>query len=84
MAALAAASIPSCAAIDPRAYRIVVYDQRGAGRSTPLGELRENTTPHLIADLERLRLHLGVERWLVFGGYGARPGTRLRRDLSGR
>ena len=53
---------------DPAAYRIVVYDQRGAGRSTPLGELRENTTPHLIADLERLRGHLGIERWLVFGG----------------
>jgi len=53
---------------DPDAYRIVVYDQRGAGRSTPLGELRDNTTPHLIADLETLRRHLGVERWLVFGG----------------
>jgi proline iminopeptidase len=53
---------------DPGAYRIVVYDQRGAGRSTPLGELRENTTLHLIDDLERLRRQLGVERWLVFGG----------------
>jgi len=53
---------------DPGAYRIVVYDQRGAGRSTPLGELRDNTTPHLVADLEILRRHLGVERWVVFGG----------------
>jgi proline iminopeptidase len=53
---------------DPSAYRIIVYDQRGAGRSTPLGELRENTTPHLMADLERLRRHLGVDRWVVFGG----------------
>jgi proline iminopeptidase len=53
---------------DPLAYRIVIYDQRGAGRSTPLGELRDNTTPHLIADLERLREHLQIERWLVFGG----------------
>jgi proline iminopeptidase len=53
---------------DPRAYRIIVYDQRGAGRSTPLGELRDNTTPHLIGDLETLRRHLGVEQWLVFGG----------------
>jgi proline iminopeptidase len=53
---------------DPYAYRIIVYDQRGAGRSKPLGELRDNTTPHLIADLEALRRHLGVERWLVFGG----------------
>jgi proline iminopeptidase len=53
---------------DPRAYRIVVYDQRGAGRSTPLGELRDNTTPHIVADLEVLREKLGIERWLVFGG----------------
>ncbi len=53
---------------DPGAYRIIVYDQRGAGRSTPLGELRDNTTPHLITDLEALRRHLGVERWAVFGG----------------
>ena len=53
---------------DPAHYRIIVFDQRGAGRSTPAGELRENTTPHLIADLERLRQELGVERWIVFGG----------------
>jgi proline iminopeptidase len=53
---------------DPRHYRIVIFDQRGAGRSTPLGELRNNTTPHLIADIERLRTHLGIENWLVFGG----------------
>jgi proline iminopeptidase len=53
---------------DPGFYRIVIFDQRGAGRSTPLGELRDNTTPHLIADIERLREHLGIERWLVFGG----------------
>ncbi len=53
---------------DPARYRIVIYDQRGAGRSTPLGELKDNTTPHLVADIERLRQHLKVERWLVFGG----------------
>jgi len=53
---------------DPSYYRIVVYDQRGAGRSTPLGCLEQNTTPKLIADLERLRTHLGIHRWLVFGG----------------
>ena len=53
---------------DPAAYRIIVFDQRGAGRSTPLGCLENNTTTHLIGDLERLRQHLGVERWLVFGG----------------
>jgi proline iminopeptidase len=53
---------------DPRFYRIVIYDQRGAGQSTPLGELTDNTTPHLVADLERLRMHLGVGSWLLFGG----------------
>ncbi|HXZ48408.1 MAG TPA: prolyl aminopeptidase [Usitatibacter sp.] len=53
---------------DPAYYRIVVYDQRGAGRSTPLGCLEANTTPHLVADLERLREHLEIERWVVFGG----------------
>jgi proline iminopeptidase len=53
---------------DPLAYRIIVYDQRGAGRSRPLGELRDNTTAHLVADLEALRCYLGIERWLIFGG----------------
>ncbi len=53
---------------DPAFYRIVVFDQRGAGRSTPHGELRGNTTPHLIADLEALRQQLRIERWLLFGG----------------
>jgi len=53
---------------DPAAYRILLYDQRGSGRSTPHGELRDNTTAHLVADIEALRSHLGVERWLVFGG----------------
>src|SRR5271169_6588100 len=53
---------------DPHFYRIVVFDQRGAGRSTPLGETKDNDLPHLIADIERLRVHLGIQRWLVFGG----------------
>ena len=53
---------------DPAHYRIVLFDQRGAGRSVPLGETRNNTTPHLIRDVETLRQHLGIERWLVFGG----------------
>jgi proline iminopeptidase len=58
---------------DPAAYRIVLFDQRNAGRSTPSAsdattDLATNTTPHLIADIERLRTHLGVERWLVWGG----------------
>ncbi|QCO15283.1 prolyl aminopeptidase [Azospirillum brasilense] len=53
---------------DPGHYRIVVMDQRGAGRSTPLGEVRRNTTELLVEDAERLRRHLGIERWLLFGG----------------
>jgi proline iminopeptidase len=53
---------------DPSFYRIILYDQRGSGQSTPLGELTDNTTDHLVADLERLRVHLGSEKWLVFGG----------------
>ena len=53
---------------DPAFYRIVLFDQRGAGRSIPHGELTDNTTPHLLADLEKLRAHLGIDRWLVFGG----------------
>lgn len=53
---------------DPAAYRIVILDQRGAGRSTPFGELAGNTTENLVADLETLRRHRGVERWIVFGG----------------
>ncbi|HET9484576.1 MAG TPA: prolyl aminopeptidase [Xanthomonadales bacterium] len=53
---------------DPARYRIVLFDQRGCGRSTPRAELAENTTQHLVADIERLRAHLGIERWLVFGG----------------
>jgi len=53
---------------DPRRYRIVVFDQRGCGRSRPHASLVDNTTWHLVADMEQLRTHLGIERWLVFGG----------------
>ncbi len=53
---------------DPESYRIIILDQRGAGRSRPLGELRNNTTPLLIDDLERLREYLNINKWLVFGG----------------
>jgi proline iminopeptidase len=53
---------------DPRSYRIVVFDQRGCGRSTPHAELTNNTTLHLLDDIEALRQHLGIERWLLFGG----------------
>jgi len=53
---------------DPKRYRIVVFDQRGCGRSRPHASLEDNTTWHLVADIERLRTFLGIERWLVFGG----------------
>ncbi|MBX3692253.1 prolyl aminopeptidase [Dokdonella sp.] len=53
---------------DPAHYRIVLFDQRGCGRSTPHAELADNTTWHLVADIETLRVHLGIERWQVFGG----------------
>jgi proline iminopeptidase len=53
---------------DPEAYRIILFDQRGSGRSTPHAELRENTTWDLVADIERLREHLGIDRWQVLGG----------------
>ena len=46
----------------------MIFDQRGAGRSTPLGALEDNTTAHLIGDIEALRHHLGIERWMIFGG----------------
>ena len=53
---------------DPERYRIVLFDQRGCGRSRPHASLEANTTWHLVADMERLRETLGIERWLVFGG----------------
>src|SRR4029077_15591699 len=53
---------------DPAFWRVVVYDQRGGGRSTPLGETVDNTPAHLLADIEALRHELAINRWLVFGG----------------
>ncbi len=53
---------------NPSAYRVIIFDQRGCGRSTPHSELRENTTWDLVADMEKLRESLGIERWVVFGG----------------
>ncbi len=53
---------------DPGFWRIVIFDQRGAGRSRPLGSLADNTTPALVGDIETLRRHLGVDSWLLFGG----------------
>jgi len=53
---------------DPNAYRIILFDQRGSGRSTPAGEIKENTTQLLVSDIEVLRRFLNIDRWVVFGG----------------
>jgi proline iminopeptidase len=53
---------------DPAAYRIVLFDQRGCGKSRPFASLDENTTWDLVRDIEKLRVHLGIDRWVVFGG----------------
>jgi proline iminopeptidase len=60
---------------DPAKYRIILFDQRGCGLSTPYAEVRENTTWDLVADMERIRERLGIDRWMVFGGsWGATLG----------
>lgn len=60
---------------DPDHYRIIIFDQRGAGRSSPLGSIENNTRENLIEDIEKLRAHLNVERWHIFGGsWGATLG----------
>jgi len=53
---------------DPEYYRIIIFDQRGAGKSKPFASLENNTTEHLISDIEKLRTHLEIDRWHVFGG----------------
>ena len=53
---------------DPEFYRIILFDQRGAGKSTPHAELKGNTTKNLVSDMEKLRRHLGLEEWMIFGG----------------
>jgi len=53
---------------DPAVYRIILLDQRGSGKSKPHASLENNTTWHLVSDLEKLRTHLGIDKWLVFGG----------------
>ncbi len=53
---------------DPETYRIVVFDQRGCGKSMPAASLEQNTTWDLVQDMEKIRKHLGIDRWLVFGG----------------
>src|SRR3984885_13439193 len=58
---------------DPNFWRIIIFDQRGAGRSRPLGGLENNSTPDLVADIEILRRHLAIERLLLFGGSWGPP-----------
>tara|TARA_B100000787_G_scaffold147081_1_gene117922 strand:+ start:52 stop:1017 length:966 start_codon:yes stop_codon:yes gene_type:complete len=53
---------------DPKHYRIILFDQRGCGKSTPLGETKENTTEDLISDIETIRKHFNIEKWILFGG----------------
>jgi len=53
---------------DPKHYHIILFDQRGCGRSHPYGSLQQNTTTHLIQDIDLIRQHIGIEKWLVFGG----------------
>jgi proline iminopeptidase len=53
---------------DPKKWRVILFDQRGCGKSTPFGELRENTTFDLVADMEKIRLTLGIDKWHLFGG----------------
>ena len=53
---------------DPKKYRIILFDQRGCGRSLPHAELRNNTSQNLLADMEKIREKLGIEKWMVFGG----------------
>jgi proline iminopeptidase len=53
---------------DPEAYRVILFEQRGAGRSVPHASLEDNTTWHLVEDIEQFRRHFGIEQWLVFGG----------------
>jgi proline iminopeptidase len=53
---------------DPRKWRIILFDQRGCGKSTPFAELKENTTWNLVDDIEKIRTHLGISKWFVFGG----------------
>jgi proline iminopeptidase len=53
---------------DPKIWRVILFDQRGCGKSTPFGELKENTTFDLVGDMEKIRISLGIERWHIFGG----------------
>lgn len=70
---------------NPQLYKIVIFDQRGCGRSLPFGEIEHNTTQDLIDDMERIRSHLGIKQWLVFGGsWGAALGLLYAQQHAGK
>jgi proline iminopeptidase len=70
---------------NPRKYRIVIFDQRGCNRSTPRGSVEQNTTADLVEDMEKIRKHLGIRQWLVFGGsWGATLGLLYAEKNPGR
>lgn len=73
---------------DPQLYHIILFDQRGCGRSRPLGALQQNTTANIIQDMEAIRKHIGIKQWLIFGGsWGATLGlyyaTNFPKQVSG-
>jgi proline iminopeptidase len=70
---------------NPEKYRIVLFDQRGCGRSIPSGELENNTTAHLVSDMEYIRTSLGIDKWVIFGGsWGATLALCYARDHADR
>src|SRR5438309_5409718 len=70
---------------DPNAYRIVLFDQRGSGQSTPHASLEDNTTWHLVSDIEKLREQLGIDKWRVLGGsWGSMVSLVYAETLPGR
>lgn len=70
---------------DPQRYRIILFDQRGCGRSTPHGSLENNTTQALVEDMEKIRVRAGIDKWIVFGGsWGATLAMAYARDHADR
>jgi len=70
---------------DPQYFRIVLFDQRGSGRSHPVGDLNNNTMDHTVGDIEQLRVHLGIDHWHVFGGsYGSTIALYYAQEFPGR
>jgi proline iminopeptidase len=79
-------SIANTKFFNPAVYRVVLFDQRGAGKSLPRSEIKENTSHHLVGDIERIREHLGIQQWhMVFGGsWGSTLGLLYTQSHPGR